>query len=92
MAIGAPAIRMGSALCCGDNETARLDGAGPQQHMPMRPPAGIGEGRRHHDHLGSGQAQLAIEMRKAQIIADAEPQLPAGGIGQHHAVAGGEIV
>ena len=75
MAIGLAAVLMHAALRGGDHEGAVLDGAGAQQHVPVRLAGLAGEGGGHGQHIGAGQRLGAEQLRKAQIVADgkAEP-------------------
>ena len=47
-----------------------LDGAGADQHLPVRRAGHRGERRRRCDQLCAGLAQRGIEFRKTQVVAD----------------------
>ena len=60
VAICSAAIRMRAALRRRDDKAASLDGAGAQQHMPVRAPAWKCKGRRHHDDAGPSLGKRAV--------------------------------
>ena len=71
----------------GQHVAAGLDGAGAQQRFPMR---GAGDGAErggNRQDLRARRGQGAIQMRKANVIADRQAQNAKGGLGQHGAVA-----
>ena len=74
MAEGFAAVLMLAALRGGDHERAVLDGAGAQQHVPVRLAGLPGEGGGHGQHIGAGQRLGAEKLREAQIVADGEAE------------------
>ena len=83
----APAIaprQMLSHLRRRDHEAAVLDGAGAQQDLPVRLAGVRRESRRHEQDLGAAQRQRAIQLGKAQVVADAEAHRDAVHVGRHH--------
>ena len=92
MTISAPPIGMGAALRRRDDEAARFNGAGPQQHMPMRLTAGKGKGCRYRDHVGAGPRKRAVEMRKTNIIANCQANSDTAAFGEDQPVAGGKMI
>src|SRR3954451_19943581 len=70
MAVGAAAAGVGAALRRCEDESTGLDGAGAQQHMPMRLAGRHGESGGNADYLSARLRQIAGELRKAEIGAD----------------------
>src|ERR1700761_5968187 len=64
----AAAILVLAALRRGEHVTLVLDGAGAQQHFPVRAAGRVGESGRHHDQRAI--AQPAVQLRETQIVAD----------------------
>ena len=60
--------------CSGQHVALVLDRAGTQQQFPVRLARGVGEGRRHTQHITRRIHQRAVQLRKAQVVADAQPQ------------------
>jgi AraC-like DNA-binding protein len=58
-----------------EHEAAVLDGARAHQHMPMRFAGRHRKGGRHRQIIGSLLGEVAIEQRKAYIIADGKTDL-----------------
>jgi hypothetical protein len=63
-----PAVARASAVAA----AAPADDAGPlpglEQHLPMVLAGVGGEGGGHHQHLGSGGSQVAVELREADVV------------------------
>ncbi len=81
---------MGAALIGGHHVALVLDGAGPQQGLPVRLAGHGGEGGRHQQHAGAGAGQPAVQLGKAQIITDREAEGTKRGVHQHRLLAGAE--
>jgi hypothetical protein len=62
----------------GQDEAARLDGAGAQEHLPMRLARGAGERRRDEQDLAPACARARKRCGKAQVVADGEAQRAKG--------------
>ena len=71
-----------------NTKAAVLDGAGAQQRVPMRLAGLLGEGRRHGEERGAGFGQRAIQRRKAQVVADRQPEPAPRQVGDHGGLAG----
>src|SRR5665213_871217 len=63
-----------------------------QQDMPMRAAGRHGEGRRHGEEIGARLGQRAIQMREAQIVADAEPGDAPGSVSYTHLDAADDLL
>ena len=50
-----------------------LDRAGAQQQLPVRLAGRVGEGRADHQQIAGRAHQRAVELRKAQVVADRQP-------------------
>ena len=86
----AMAARMGADLVRRDHEALVLDRAGPEQHLPVIARRGQRERARDRDDLGArATARIAVQLRKAEVVADAHPEPAAAGqLGDHDLVAG----
>src|ERR1700743_3820732 len=73
VAIGVPAVGMKSSLRRCDHESAVLDRPGPQQHVPMCFSGGLGESRWCGESECTPLRHLAIELGKADVVADRKP-------------------
>ena len=62
----------------GDHVALVLDRARPQQHLPVRRAGRVGERRRHREQVARRLHQGAIELGKAQVVADAQADAHAG--------------
>src|ERR1035437_6601006 len=87
MAEGLAPVLVLAALCGGEHEAAVLDGAGADQHMPMRLAGLLGESRRDREHGGAGLRQRAVERRETQVVADRQSQPAPRQIAQHSLLA-----
>src|SRR3954454_281932 len=81
-----------AALGSGQNVTAILDGARPDQHMPVGLAGLLGKRSRDRDKGGPGLREGAIERRKAQVVADGEAQPAPWQVDRHSALARPEAV
>ena len=81
---------MAAGLRRREHEGAGLDGAGAQQHLPVRPAGRHGEGGGHGQDLGAGLGEVAVEVREAQVVADGEAEHDLARLGQHRLLAGPE--
>ena len=59
-------------LVGGEDEDLVLDRAGAQQHLPVVPAGGGGEGRGDGEEAGAAQGEDAEQLREAQVVADGE--------------------
>ena len=84
---GAPTVFMQSALRRGQDEGAGFDGAGAQQDFPMGLAGRSGEGGGNRDHRRPRLGQLAMQMGKADVVADGQAQPAPGRVGDHRPVA-----
>src|SRR5437588_3348486 len=55
-----------------DHEALILDRARPHQHLPVIARRRQGERRRDRDYVGSPADQRAVQLRKADVVTDAE--------------------
>ena len=78
---------MQSGLGRREHEAAGLDGPRTQQRMPMRFPGLAGEGGRHREECGAAFRKRAVERRKAQIVADRQPNPAPRQVGDHGGLA-----
>ena len=86
VAVGLPAALVLAGLRRGKDEAAVLDGAGAHQHMPVRRAGLARERGRDGQEIRAGLGQRAIEVGKAQIVADGQAQRTPGQLGQHAGV------
>src|SRR5690625_1759048 len=84
MAVGPSICDMGSALSRREDEAAGFDRSGPQQHVPMGATGELGEGSGNRKKACALFRQYAVKLRKAQVIADAQPQRTPGQRSHHH--------
>ena len=91
MAIGAAAVRMGAALCGGDDEAAGFNGTRTKQHMPVRFAAVEGKGRWDGQHFRTVAREAAVEMWEAQVVTDGQPHIHAAAVRTYHFIARGKI-
>src|SRR5665811_1510585 len=87
MAEGLAPVLVLAALRGGEYEAAVLDGAGADQHMPMRLASLLGESRRDREHGGAGFRQRAVERRETQVVADRQSEPAPRQIAQHRLLA-----
>src|SRR5450756_585884 len=87
MAEGLAAVLVLAALRGGEHEAAVLDGAGADQHMPMRLASLLGESRRDREHGGAGFRQRAVERQETQVVADRQSEPAPRQIAQHRLLA-----
>src|SRR5207244_2615722 len=79
------------------DESAVLDRPRPQQNMPMSSPGRHREDTRDTEEIGAGLRQRPVQMREADVVADAHPEpapwrlgdggLTAGAVGVAFAIA-----
>src|SRR4051812_3247394 len=62
-------------LCWGDQKGLVFDGARSGQHIPMRFAGEGGKGRRGKDHFRTLSGELAVQLRKPEVITDGNPHL-----------------
>ena len=70
---------MGADLVGGDHERLVLDRPGAQERLPVVARGGQREGGGHGDHACAAHGQDAVQLGKAQVVADGQPQLHAIG-------------
>src|SRR5262245_66193306 len=87
VAVGAAAVLMLAGLGGRDDEAAGLDRARALQHVPVREARGVGEGRGDRQERGAGFGERAIELWKAQIVADRHAKLAPRQLGDDRAFA-----
>lgn len=90
--IGLPPIGVNPALRGGQNKTAGFYRPCPLQHMPMCLSGGLGKGRRYRYYINALLAQPAIQVRKPDIITDAQADMADICLGVDHFMPGSEIV
>ena len=65
------ARRRGAPTWAGRDDVGEvLDGAGPQQHLPVGLAGALGEGGRDREHPRAPPGELAVELGEAQVVAD----------------------
>ena len=62
-----------------------------KQHMPMRFPGLLGEGRRHGDDVGAPGGERPVERGEAEVVADAHAEPAPGQIDNHGLAAGTKV-
>ena len=77
MAERAAAVLVRAALCGRDDVALVLDRAGAQQQQPVRQAGGVGERGRHEQHVARRAHQAAVQLGKAQVVADRQAGAPA---------------
>ena len=86
MTPGAPAVLVDAALRRRQQIALVFDGTGAQQQFPMDLTGSVGEGRRRQYQVQ--WAQRAIQLGKAQVVADRQTQPKACDIGNYRRAAG----
>src|SRR5215470_16387218 len=81
-----------AALGSGQHEAAVLDGARPDQDVPVGLAGLLGKRRRNGDEGSPGLRERAIERGKAQVIADRQAQSAPWQIGGDRALTRFEAV
>src|SRR4051812_30259056 len=84
-------VLMPAALRGGEHKRAVLDRARPHQDVPMRLAGLFRERCRDGQERRAGFGQSAIKRRKAQVIADREPEPAPWQVGDDAALAWPEI-
>ena len=74
---GAVARRVLADLVGGDHERLVLDRAGAEQDLPVLARGGEREGGRHEQDAGAPDREDPVQLREAQVVADAHPELDA---------------
>mmetsp|Transcript_6046 Transcript_6046/g.20335 ORF Transcript_6046/g.20335 Transcript_6046/m.20335 type:complete len:430 (-) Transcript_6046:103-1392(-) len=74
-------------LCRGHHVALRLDGARPQEHLPVEAPCGHGEGARHEHHVRAHLPQRSVEAREPHVEARCHPERAHGALAAHEVVA-----
>ena len=87
MAEGLAAVLVLAALRGGEHEAAVLDRARAHQHMPMRLAGLARERRRDRQERRAGFGERAVERRKAQVVADGQPEPAPRQVGDHREIA-----
>src|SRR5690606_12742686 len=77
---GLATVGMGTALIGGKHIALGLYRPGTQQYLPVGGAGHRGKRRRNHDQLGPGVTQRLIQLGKAYIVTDAQPQPAHRGI------------
>mmetsp|Transcript_49721 Transcript_49721/g.160576 ORF Transcript_49721/g.160576 Transcript_49721/m.160576 type:complete len:279 (+) Transcript_49721:1762-2598(+) len=76
----------------GHDVALRLDGAAAKERLPVRLARLHGEGRGHEQHLRAVQeGELLVQLREAQVVADADAQPPGGAVCGDERVAGDRL-
>src|SRR5262245_10229887 len=88
VAVGLATALVFAGLRGGQDKASVLNGAGADQHVPMRLAGRLGEGGGNGQEIGTGLGQGAIKLRKAQVIANRQTQDPPRELGQHTLIAG----
>src|SRR5262245_61727955 len=88
VAIGFPTALVPARLRGGQDKAAVFDGPRAKQHVPVRLAGGPGEGGGNSQKIGTGLGQGAIELWKAQVIANRETQDPPRQLSHHTLIAG----
>src|SRR5690606_13862539 len=84
---GLATVGMGTALIGGKHIALGLYRPGTQQYLPVGGAGHRGKRRRNHDQLGPGVTQRLIQLGKAYIVTDAQPQPAHRGIDADDPVA-----
>src|SRR6185436_6908290 len=92
MAEGRAPVLVCPALRGGEYITSVLDGARPDQDVPVGLAGLLGKRRRYGDEGGPGLRERAIERGETQVVADREAQPAPWQIGRHCGLAGFEAV
>src|SRR5262249_22724684 len=92
MTEGRASVLVQAALGSGEHVAAVLDGARPEQNVPVGLAGLLGERRRNGDEGSPGLRERAIKRRKAQVIADRQAQSAPWQIGRDRALTGFEAV
>ena len=80
--------RRRAELVRGDHEGLVLDRPGAQQHLPVVASGGQRERRGHGEQPRAADGEDPVELGEAQVVADAEPDLDPGRLGDDDLVAG----
>ena len=78
MPVGLSVASVGAALSSRNYKAAVLDCPGPLQNVPVRVASHFGKCGRSEQNLGARLSEGAIKIRKANIIADGQPEYPQG--------------
>src|SRR6266581_9765669 len=92
MAESRASVLVQAALRSGEYIAAVLDGARPDQDVPVGLAGLLGKRCRNGDEGGPGLRERAIERGKAQVVADRQPQPAPWQIGRDRGLAGLEAV
>src|SRR5262245_2510093 len=92
MAEGRAPVLVRTALGGSEYVAAVLDGARPDQDVPMGLAGLLGERSRNGDERAARFRERSIERGKAEIVADRQSEPAPGQIGRHRAVARLEAV
>ena len=71
---------------------AVLDGAGPEQDLPVVAARSFGEVGRDREDLGPGQRECPVQLGEAQVVADRQPDPDSIDVGDDRPVAGAHPV
>ena len=88
MAVGLASAGMSAALGRSDDVTPGLDGAGPQQDMPVRAPGLSRKCRRDGENFCAAMGQGPVKRREAEVVAHRQPYRRPGRLGEDGLVAG----
>ena len=84
VAVAVPLGALAAALAGRDHEHLVLDRAGAQQHLPVRLAGDAREVGGHRDDARAAQREDPVQLRKAQVVADGQPDRDSvRGLGQH---------
>ena len=72
----------------GQHHALVLHRARAQQQLPVRLTGGVGEGRRHAEHVAGRVHQRAVQLGKAQVVAHAQANAQRAGLQRHRRGAG----
>src|SRR5262245_40885969 len=88
VSIGFPATFVLAGLRRSQDKAAIFNGARADQHAPMRLPGGSGKGGGNGQKIGTRPSERAVELRKAQVVANRQSQHPPWELGQNAPTAG----
>ena len=87
MSVAGALLVVGPALGRGQDEGLVLDGTGPQQHLPVVLAGFPGKRAGHYQEARTALHQRAVELRKADVVADRESNAAEGRLGHDYVSA-----